>query len=109
MGTAMPDDNWVVLREHTMNPSLLSIDGAVVVLLALASELQDSGIESGFDPCRPGEALSWTRSVAQPFRLLVKELDFARAQEIALALEAEFAAAPEFEALTSDDKDEVRP
>ncbi len=112
----MPDDAWVVLREHIMNPSLLPIDGVSVVLLALEAELHKHGIEAGFDPSRPGEALSWTRSVAQPFRLLVKQADFAQAQEIALALEDEIAAAPEFDdhdlefdALTSCEEDEATP
>lgn len=44
----MGDESWVVLREHVMNPSLLSMDGDAVALLTLEAELQNC-VDEDFD------------------------------------------------------------
>lgn len=52
-------------RAHVMNPSLLSIDGLALELLALEAELARQGIPTAFDPVRPGEGVAWSRSLAR--------------------------------------------
>lgn len=72
-----------------MNTAWVPLDTRSLELLALESELDAARIECAFDPFRPGEGGSYTRTVAQPIRLLVKEADLERAMEIAAALESE--------------------
>lgn len=86
---ALDSENWVTLREHVMNPSLLSMDGGAIALLNLEAELQAQDIDVSFDPYRPGEGAGWSRSVAQPIELLVRETDLERAEEIAALLDSE--------------------
>ena len=86
------DGEWAILREHMMDPSLLSMDHETVGLLLLETELGAEGIEALFDPCRPGEDAGWPLSASPPVRLLVRAADLARANEIADALDAEPAA-----------------
>jgi len=85
----LAEDEWVVLTEHLVNTAWVPLDTQSLQLLALESELDTAGIECAFDPFRPGEGGSYTRTVAQPVRLLVKQPDLDRAQEIAAALESE--------------------
>jgi hypothetical protein len=87
----VPEDSWVVLVEHIMNTAWVQIDDACLQLLALESELDAHGIESAFDPFRPGEGGGYTRTLEQPVRLMVKQVDVERAREIAVALAAEMA------------------
>ena len=87
----MSEDSWVVLDQHLMNTAWVQLDTRCLQLLALESELTAHNIESGFDPFRPGEGGGYTRTLEQPIRLLVRAVDFERAQEIAAALATEFA------------------
>jgi len=82
----MPDESWVAVREHVMNPPMHSMDGDAVRLLSLETVLQERGIG---EPYRPGEAGGWTNSFTVTFRLLVRPADLARAEEIAAAFEAD--------------------
>jgi hypothetical protein len=95
------DDAWVVLEEHLMPTAWTPIDAGGLRLLYLEAVLKDQGIDTAFDPFRPGEGGGFTRDCAQPVRLLVKELDLNRAR----ALAAEAAAAPE-PAMDADVEDE---
>lgn len=103
----MPDQ-WVILREHMMNPSLLPIDGSAIALLSLEAELHAQGIETAFDPSRPGEYATCTRAVAQPFRLLVPAHELARAQEVARGLDGESGSAAPAHTSPDNDADEIR-
>ena len=80
---------WVVVAEHVMNTGLVPVDAPSIQLLALESELQAQGIDVMFEPFRPGEGSAWTRSMAQPIRLMVREPNLTRAREIAAELAAE--------------------
>jgi hypothetical protein len=79
----MHEETWVVVARHTMDTAWLSIDGASVELLGLESELLAREIDVVFDPFRPGEGSSFSRTIRQPIRLLVKQSDAERAREIA--------------------------
>ena len=82
----MPEDPWVVVAEHLMDTAWVSLDGESVALLAFENELKGQGIEACFDPFRPGEGGSYTRTLAQPLRLLVKEENAELARQIAADL-----------------------
>ena len=86
---AVSAESWTVLAEHVMNTSLVQLDDACIRLLALESELRSQGIDTAFDPFRPGEGSMWTRTLAQPIRLMVRSADLGRALEIAAALASE--------------------
>ncbi len=88
----MSSDSWVVLAQHVMNTAWVQLDDGCLELLALESELTAQHIESGFDPFRPGEGGGYTRTLEQPIRLMVRETDLPRAQQIAAAFAAESAA-----------------
>ncbi len=83
------DGPWAVLCEHVMNTAWVPLDGDCLRMLALESELDAQGIEVAFDPFRPGEGAAFTRTLAQPIRLMVKEADLERARAIDAALEVE--------------------
>ena len=82
----MPEDPWVVVAEHLMDTAWVSLDGESIALLAFENELAGQGIGTCFDPFRPGEGGSYTRTLAQPIRLLVKERDAELARQIAADL-----------------------
>lgn len=53
-------------------------------LIFLEQVLSDAGIDVGFVPFRPGEGgVLYTQTVAQPVRLMVRAIDFERAQALA--------------------------
>jgi len=87
----MSEDSWVVLAQHLMNTAWVQLDDGCLELLTLESELTAQNIESGFDPFRPGEGGGFTRTLEQPVRLMVREGDLVRAQEIAAGLASELA------------------
>jgi hypothetical protein len=85
----MSDESWVVLVEHVMNSAWVPIDGPSMEMLGLESELTAAGIDVVFDPFRPGEGGSYTRTLEQPIRMLVREADLAEARRIAAAFSFE--------------------
>ena len=58
-------------------------------MLALETELNAQGIDVVFDPFRPGEGATYTRSLDQPIRLMVRSSDLERAREVARSMEIE--------------------
>ena len=87
----MSEDTWVVLAEHLMNTAWVQLDDACLELLALESELVAHDIDVVFDPFRPGEGGSFTRTLEQPIKLMVRQRDLEQAQLIAAALASETA------------------
>jgi hypothetical protein len=83
-----PDDSWVVLTQHHIPVAWIPIDPGEAQLLFIESELLAAGIEVGFDPRRPGDNYT-SRSVAVDLKLLVKQSDLTRAQEILRDLKQE--------------------
>lgn len=79
----------MVLAEHVMNTAWVPLDGACIEMLALESELRAQGIEVVFEPFRPGEGGSFTRTIDQPIRMLVPGSELERAREVAAALASE--------------------
>jgi len=79
----MAESEWVVLAEHLQQTAWIPIDGAGVELLALDDALRDQGIESNFQPYRPGESGGFTDAVQQPVQLLVRRVDVTQARQIA--------------------------
>ena len=77
---------WAVLAQHSMDTAWVSLDSGSLALLELESELEAKGIDVGFDPFRPGEGGSFTRSLAQPIRLMVPASDLPLAREMASEL-----------------------
>jgi hypothetical protein len=77
----MESEAWVVLKEHHIPVGWIPIDGGEMELLFLESELLASGIDVIFDPRRPGDNYT-TQDVAMNLKLMVKEPDLERAQEI---------------------------
>lgn len=84
----MGDEQWVVLMEHHIPVGWIPIDGGEMELLAVESELLASGIDVIFDPRRPGDNYP-SQSVAMNLKLMVKEPDLQRAQEILRDLDGE--------------------
>ena len=82
-----PSDEWTVLVEHMMEWSWICLDGTCVAMLGLESELTAQGIDVVFDPFRPGDGSSYTRSIMQPVRMMVKASEFDRAHEVAESLD----------------------
>lgn len=81
----MQEDEWVVLAEH--GPESLLRDGDAG-LLYLEAVLKEEGIETLFDPYRPGEWVGPGYGGPPQIRLLVMQHDLERASQILLDLES---------------------
>ena len=100
MGDDVAADEWVVLSEQA--PPKFLFDGASLNLLYLEQELVQQGIETAFDPFRPGEEPSPSYRGREPIRLMVKVQDLERARQVASDLLSPQGMAPEPDAPLDD-------
>lgn len=102
----MSEGSWSVLLEHQLPTSLESLDGETILMLGLEQALREEGIDSVFDPFRPGEGHAGVYGCAVPLRMLVPTVDLERATRLL----REYRSAPiDMEGLEDEPDDEAKP
>jgi hypothetical protein len=81
------EDEWVVLAQHQLFVGWVPIDAGGMDLLMYEALLKGVGIDTEFDPFRPGEGGGFTRDCYQPLRLMVRSSDIERAQALIAEVE----------------------
>ena len=78
----------VVVAECWMSALGGEFGDDALAILELEAQLAEQGLDAAFDPARPGDGASYTRSIgtARPVRLLVREDEADRARQVAREL-----------------------